>query len=104
MRKVRSTTGFNIVLNETIAGGLPRQDGRLGCMIVIRPGANMIPDELLEHHYLQSFIDAGSVTLHDVDELEQPRAVSKYLRNQSDPPSTESIGADPETEQERQRR
>jgi hypothetical protein len=30
--------------------------------------------------------------------------VSKYLRNQSDPPSTESIGADPETEQERQRR
>ena len=37
-------------------------------MIAIRPGVNLVPDELLQHHYLRSFIDAGGVTLSDVDE------------------------------------
>jgi hypothetical protein len=117
VRKIRSTTGFNIILNETIAGGLPRPDGRPGCLITIRPGANVVPDELLDHYYLKSFIDAGSVTLHDVDELEQPRAISKYLRDDFYPadrtdlpnpfgaaaqhviePTPTGIGADPATE------
>jgi hypothetical protein len=85
VRKILSATAFNVVLNETIAGGLPRADGRPGCMIAIRPGANMVPDELLEQPYLRSHLDAGSVTLPDVDEPERPRTVSKYLRDDFHP-------------------
>jgi hypothetical protein len=84
VRKILSATAFNVVLNEVIAGGLPRADGRPGCMIAIRPGANMVPDELLEHSYLRSHLDAGSVTLPDVDEP-PPRTVSKYLRDDFHP-------------------
>jgi hypothetical protein len=118
VRKIRSSTGFNITLNETIAGGLPRPDGRIGCMVVIRPGANMVPDELLNHHYLRSFIDAGAVTLHDVDEPPpQPRNVSKFFppADRADlpnpfakaaqhviEPAPTDISADPATEHERQ--
>jgi hypothetical protein len=99
MRKISSATAFNIILNEAIAGGLPRPDGRPGCMIAVRPGINMIPDDL-EHWYLQSHIDAGSVTSPDVDG--PPRAVSKYLREQPiEPPPTELIGADLLPTQER---
>jgi len=116
MRKIRSATFFNIVLGTLIEGGLPRPDGRPGCMIAIRPGANMVPDELLEHHYLKSYIDAGSVTLHDVDEP-PPRTVSKFLppadraelpnpfgdaaQHVIEPTPTDT-GADPATEHERQ--
>jgi hypothetical protein len=81
VRKIRSATGFNIILNERVQGGQPRPDGRTGCMIVIRPGVNIVPDELLEHDYLRSFIDAGAVTVPDVDDPEPPRAISKYLRD-----------------------
>lgn len=82
MRKIRSTTGFNVILNEVVAGGLPRPDGQKGCMIAIRPGANLVPHELLEHFYLRSYIDAGLVTLPDVDEPPAPpRAISKFLRD-----------------------
>jgi hypothetical protein len=84
MRKIRSSTAFNVILNETVAGGAPRPDGRPGCMIAIRSGANMVPDELLEHHYLQAYIDAGLVTLRDVDEP-PPRTISKYLRDDFHP-------------------
>jgi hypothetical protein len=77
VRKIHSSTGFNIILNEIVDGGAPRPDGRPGCMITIRPGVNVVPDELLEHPYLLSYIDAGSVTLHDVDEP-PPRTVSKF--------------------------
>jgi hypothetical protein len=96
MRRILSATGFNVILNEALAGGLPRADGRPGCMIAIRPGANVVPDELLEHHYLRTFIDTGAVILSDVDELQPPRTVSKFLRNQSPAPTL--IGADPSTE------
>ena len=57
-------------------------------MIVVRPGANRVPDTLLEHFYLRSYIDAGMVTLPDVDE--PPRAISKFLRDKPLPkPFTE---------------
>jgi hypothetical protein len=88
MRKIRATTGFNVILNEMIAGGLPRPDGMPGCMIAIRPGVNVVPDELLEHFYLKSHIDSGSVTLCDVDE--PPRAISKFLREHLHNPFTET--------------
>jgi hypothetical protein len=94
VRKIRSSTGFNIILNEAVAGGLPRADGRPGCMIVIRPGVNIVPTELFEHSYLRTFIDAGAVTLSDVDEPR--RSISKFLRDQSPAPTL--IGADPATE------
>ena len=63
MRRILSAVGFNVILNEALAGGRPRPDGRPGCMIAILPGANVVPDELLEHRYLRSFIDAGLVTM-----------------------------------------
>jgi hypothetical protein len=79
MRKIRSATTFSIILNEVIAGGLPRPDGRPGCMIAVRPGLNLVPDELLDHPYLRVHIDGGTVTLADVDEPEPPpRPFSKF--------------------------
>jgi hypothetical protein len=95
VRKIRSTTGFNIILNKAVAGGGPRPDGRPGCMIAIRRGANMVPEELLEHHYLRSFVDAGAVTLSAVDE---PRSsISKFIREQSPAPTLISADPKPET-------
>ena len=96
MRKILAATGFNVILNEALPGGLSRADGRPGCMIAIRPGANMVPDELLEHHYLRSFIDAGAVTLSEIDEPPPARSISKFLREQS--PAPNLIGTDPATE------
>jgi hypothetical protein len=100
MRKILSATAFNMILNEVIHGGAPRPDGRPGCMIAIRPGANMVPDELIEHHYLKSYIDADLVTLPDANEPEPPpRTISKFNRTQSiEPPPLEPIGADPAIE------
>src|SRR5260370_35980830 len=63
VRKIRSTTAFNVILNEAVAGGLPRPDGMRGCMVTIRPGINLVPDELLDHPYLRSYIAAGAVTV-----------------------------------------
>jgi hypothetical protein len=121
MRKIRSATFFNIVLGTLIEGGLPRPDGRPGCVIAIRPGINLVPDELIEHPYLRSHIDAGLVTLPDVDEPERPRTISKYLRDDfhaadnaglpnpfgaaqqiTEPTPTDLTGAVPKPEQERQ--
>jgi hypothetical protein len=81
VRKILSATGFNVILNEAGDGGQPRADGRPGCMIAIRPGANLVPDELLEHHYLRAYIDAGLVTVPVFDAPEPSRAISKYLRD-----------------------
>lgn len=75
-----SHTAFSIFLNEAIAGGAPRPDGRKGCVIRIRPGFNSIADEVLLHHYLRAYLDAGLVTVHDAEEpAPPPRTVSKYL-------------------------
>jgi hypothetical protein len=90
VRKIRSTTGFNVILNKALEGGLPRADGRPGCMIVIRLGVNMVPTELVEHSYLRAYIDAGLVAVPDVDEPERPRVVSKYLRDGFHPRPTAS--------------
>jgi hypothetical protein len=76
-----SHTAFSIVLNEAIAGGAPRPDGRPGCVVHIKPGFNSIADAVFQHHYLKSYIADGLVTLPDVDEPEPPRTVSKYLRD-----------------------
>jgi len=98
MRRILSASSFNVILNEALAGGLPRPDGRPGCMIAIRPGANLIPDELLEHRYLRSFVDTGAVTITEVDEPPPPpRSVSKFIRKQSSV-QPNLIGADPATE------
>jgi hypothetical protein len=63
MRKINSASGFNIILNEAIAGGLPRLDGRPGCMIAVRPGVNMVPDQILEDPFFKKFVTAGQVTV-----------------------------------------
>jgi hypothetical protein len=67
MRKINSLTGFNITLNEAIAGALPRPDGRPGCMIAIRPGANMVPESVLEHPFFEKFVATGQVTVSAAD-------------------------------------
>jgi hypothetical protein len=102
MAVINSAVSFNVLFGTVSDNGIdpivvpgsgPRPDGRPGCMITVRPGINLVPDELLEHHYLQTFIDAGAVTLSDVDE---PRpSISKFLLEQS--PAPKSIGADPAT-------